>query len=42
MTHKLHLAALAAVALPRYKAGVIPVMAAWGLADLAARILGWA
>jgi chromate transporter len=36
------LAAAAAVALLRYKVGVIPVIAACGLAGLALRLLGWA
>jgi len=35
------LVAAAAVALLRYKVGVIPVIAACGLAGLAARLLGW-
>jgi chromate transporter len=36
------LAALAAVALLRFKVGVIPVIAACALAGLAAKMLGWA
>ena len=36
------LTALAALALLRYKLGVIPVIAACALAGLAARMLGWA
>jgi chromate transporter len=36
------IAALATVALVRYKLGVVPVIAVCGMAGLAARLLGWA